>query len=356
MRIKNMLTALMIAFAMVLSVAGCGGAGAQDEGGSNEGTTAEGIREIYNYDAEEKKQTLFFGSRGSGCIFWHEGGHESENAFRIGSRGNNWEGVSLNLADKDVVGKKLYVSFWVYHESDTPFSIGCTLQILKPDMVTEDWPESIWTEEISAGEWVFVEGEIPVYTDATSPQLNFEANATYDFMLDDIKVTVDDNSTTEAKYGDITASMEEFKGVSLDFEDGEVYFEARGAASAAITGDAHGGSKALLVTGRTESWEGIEKDLTGTKVQGKTVEIKCWMKNNEEKPLTLAITMEEENSSRQTTYNSLVYQENVAPGEWIEVTGSLEVGEDTIRPILYFESADATASFSIDDIVITVSE
>ncbi len=231
MGMKRGIIVWMLVFAAGIAAAGCGNGGENEE--IRESLTESGYedenREIYFYDAEDKKQTLFFGARGDGCIYWQEEGHDSDNCFRIGSRNASWEGVSLDLADKDVIGKRLHVSFWTRHAVEgEAFSIGCTLQVRKPDMVTEDWPESLWSEPIPAGEWVHVEGEIPVYTDAVLPQLNFEATGTYEFMLDDIQVTVDDDSITGTKYGDSITNVEPFTGISLDFEDGEVYFTNRG--------------------------------------------------------------------------------------------------------------------------------
>ena len=84
-----------------------------------------------------------------------------------------------------------------------------------------------------------------------------------------------------------------------------------------VTEDGHESSRALLVSGRTQGWNGVEKDLTGAQVEGRTVEVTCWMKNNEDRPIVLAATMSEENSSRQVVYNTLVQTQEVAPGAWI---------------------------------------
>lgn len=316
----------------------------------------EGTRVIFDYDAEDKSQTLYFGSCGDGCLFWQEGGHDSDNCFRVSSGKDERDGVFLPLEDKDVIGKWLYISFWAYHEANEDISIGCTLQIQRPDSQVTEWPESVWTGPVPAGRWVYVEGKIPVYADATVPQLNFEAEGTEDFMLDHIRVTVDDDSVTKVEYKNVDPDVESFSCIFLDFEDGETCFSNRGNGTGTITEDAYAGEKALLVSGRTESWHGVEKDFFGARTEGKIMEVSCRLKNNEGRPAAFAITLAEEKVSGQVIFSALAQAEEVAAGEWIELWGEIQVSVDTVRPVLYFESRDATASFVLDDVKIKVSE
>lgn len=344
---------------IVLLLTGCGGNYSETEfhpSGEISEKLEEGTRVLYDYDAEDKSQTLYFGSCGGGRLFWQEEGHNSDNCFRVGERKDERDGVFLMLENQDVIGKWLYVSFWTRHKAEEEIAIGCTLQIQRPDSDIVEWPESVWTEPVPSGRWVYVEGKIPVYADASSPQLNFEADGTEDFMLDNIRVTVDDGSTAKIGYRENDSDVEPFSDIFLDFEDGETYFSNRGNGTGTITADAYSGEKALAVDGRTESWHGVEKDFYGVQIEGKTIEVSCRLKNNSDSPAAFAITLAEEKLSGEVVFGAVAQTEEVAAGEWVEMKGSLPVSVDTVRPVLYFESRDASASFILDDVSIKVSE
>lgn len=159
---------------------------------------------------------------------------------------------------------------------------------------------------------------------------------------------MDDDSVTKVEYKNVDPDVESFSCIFLDFEDGETYFSNRGNGTGTITEDAYAGEKALLVSGRTESWHGVEKDFFGARTEGKTMEVSCRLKNNEDRPAAFAITLEEEKVSGQVIFSALAQAEEVAAGEWIELRGEIQVSVDTVRPVLYFESRDATASFVLD--------
>ncbi len=344
---------------IALLLTGCSGNHSETEfhpSGEISEKLEEGTRVLYDYDAEDKSQTLYFGACGDGRLFWQKEGHDSDNCFRVGSRKNERDGVFLMLEDKDVIGKWLYVSFWTRHEAKEALAVGCTLQIQRPDSTVVEWPESVWTEPVPSGRWVYVEGKIPVYADALLPQLNFEADGTEDFMLDNIRITVDDGSVAKIGYRETDSDMEPFSDVFLDFENGETYFSNRGNGTGTITTDAYSGEKALLVDGRTESWHGVEKDFFGTQTEGKTIEVSCYLKNNADRPAAFAITLAEEKVSGQVVFGAAAQTEEVAAGEWIRLEGRIPVSVDTVRPVLYFESRDASASFILDDVEIKVSE
>ena len=82
-------------------------------------------------------------------------------------------------------------------------------------------------------------------------------------------------------------------------------FSNRGNGTGTITEDAYAGEKALLVSGHTERWHGVEKDFFGARTEGKTMEVSCRLKNNEDRPAAFAITLEEEKVSGQVIFSAL---------------------------------------------------
>ena len=101
----------------------------------------------------------------------------SENGFKVSERTQYYSGVGLNFEDingksHDVIGKNVYVGFWVYQNSGKPIQVSATLQVTKPDGKT-DWPERVNKMNVPSGEWTFIEGIIPIYANASNPQINF---------------------------------------------------------------------------------------------------------------------------------------------------------------------------------------
>ena len=89
---------------IVLLLTGCGGNYSETEfhpSGEISEKLEEGTRVLYDYDAEDKSQTLYFGSCGGGRLFWQEEGHNSDNCFRVGERKDERDGVFLMLEDQD---------------------------------------------------------------------------------------------------------------------------------------------------------------------------------------------------------------------------------------------------------------
>ncbi len=131
-----------------------------------------------------------------------------------------------------------------------------------------------------------------------------------------------------------------------------MFFDKRGDGTPAIVAGGHDDDFALQVTGRTATWNGIQVDLTDYKLAGRTIGISYWVKTEEATEVNA--TLEEQFSDgSDTAYNRVASSGDITPGEWVQVTGTLEVGANTAKPILYFESPSETAGFTIDEVVIT---
>lgn len=311
---------------------------------------------IHNIAAEKKRDTLYFGSRGSGVAFWaNTFGKDSEGSVQVTSRGDTWHGVSLSFTDAtytahDVTGKEVFVSFDVYQESGAPMTISCTLQVNKPDG-SQGWPERV-SEEIPSGEWTHLEGIIPVYANALAPSLNFESpdNAKADFYLDNVIVSYNPASSVDPNPDYEPAEKLPFENFTTDFSDGTTgVFGARGDATPSVV------DGAMYVTGRTANWNGAQADFTAYDLAGKNITVSFKAKHDEAAPIAIKASLEEKDGTQSTyaTIAGCTEEETVAPGEWVEYTGTYTVLDTTVAGILYFEATD-TASFYIDDVTVTV--
>lgn len=315
---------------------------------------ADGKVVIHNIDGEKKRDTLYFGQRGGGAAFWGEIGCNSDGSIQVTGRSSAWHGVSLSFTDAnyeahDVIGKEVYVSFDLYQETGAPLNFSCTLQVNKPDGST-GWPERVAVENVPSGEWVHVEGTIPVYANAASPSLNFETmgegSETAEFFLDNVVISYDPNSSVDPNPDYEPVAKTPFENVSLDFSGDNTFFVARGASVPTIV------DGALYVSGRTSSWNGAEANFSDYDLAGKTMTVSYKAKHDEAGAIEINATMQESDGT-DTTYNRVASSGDVAPGEWVTVTGSYTILDTTVAPTLYFEATD-TASFYIDDVTITV--
>ncbi len=318
-----------------------------------EALTADGKVIIHNITGEAKRDTLYFGQRGGAAIWWGTIGCNSDGSIQVNGRSAAWHGVSLGFTDAtnkshDVIGKEVYVSFDFYQETGAPLNFNCTLEVKKQDGTTM-WPERVPVEAPS-GEWVHVEGMIPVYANATSPVLNFETfgegGETAEFFLDNVVISYDPNSSVDPNPDYDMPAKKAFEPVSLDFSGDDTYFVARGDSVPTIV------DGAMYVGGRTSSWNGAQVKLSDYELAGKTMTVSYKAKHDEAGPIEINVTMEESDGTN-TTYNRVASSGEVAPGEWVTVTGTYTILETTTVPTLYFEATE-TSSFYIDDVTISV--
>ena len=311
---------------------------------------------VFSYDASAKSQALYFQDRGGARARWiNTDGHDSSECFSIIGRTESWHGVSLTIPN-ECIGKVLHVSYWAKHEVGEPIMISATLQVTKPDG-NSGWPERANNDAVPSGEWVLIENDVPVYADVTNPVLCWEATDTNDFCIDDVVITIVEGATAEAQYQDLVVDKPDTSAVdniSLTFNDENLFFGNRGDGTPAIVSGGHDDDFAMQVTGRTATWNGAEVDLSSYNLAGRTLNISYWVKVEEATEVN--VTLQEDTSDgADTAYNRVASSGDLTPGEWTQVTGTVEVGANTVKPVLYFESPSETASFTVDEVVISFS-
>lgn len=118
---------------------------------------------------------------------------------------------------------------------------------------------------------------------------------------------------------------------------------------ASNTSVAHGGTRSLLLTGRTASWNGISQNLTGLLTNGKSYSTNVWVRSQSGTPsakATLALTV-----NGTTSFLSLTPATAVNSSGWTLLSGTTTVSwSGTLSSATwYVETASGTDSFSIDD-------
>lgn len=147
--------------------------------------------------------------------------------------------------------------------------------------------------------------------------------------------------------------------LSTGFEDGLGVWTARGNGTAPVvavtTAEAHGGAQAASVTGRTDTWHGLGAPVTGVFQSGRTYQISAWVKlpAGEAGPADLRVSVQRDNAGT-SSYDTVATATGVTADAWVQVQASYVMAAAD-SALLYVESAAGTASFLVDDVVVTGS-
>lgn len=118
---------------------------------------------------------------------------------------------------------------------------------------------------------------------------------------------------------------------------------------------AHSGNQSVEVSGRGESFQGIKLPLLGRLLPGTSYEIEAWVYQESGTTEEIALTMEKNEGTASYTR---IGGGQAPSGEWTEITATytyIENGEVSDLS-LYFEAANNTMTFNIDDIKIKRAE
>jgi hypothetical protein len=118
---------------------------------------------------------------------------------------------------------------------------------------------------------------------------------------------------------------------------------------ASDTSVVHGGSRSLLITGRTASWNGVSQNVTSKLTNGRTYTTGVWVRTQNGTPsakLSLALT-----ANGSTSFIPMTPVIAVNASGWTLLSGTATVSwTGTLSSaLLYVETTTGTDSFYIDD-------
>jgi len=141
-------------------------------------------------------------------------------------------------------------------------------------------------------------------------------------------------------------TSQSFEGSSVDG------WQGRGGATLSVSTDQqHTGEKSLRVTGRTASWHGVEYDVRSVVTPGETYNVSVWAKlASGTAASSLQLTRELQGCGT-TSYVPLDTVASATDADWVELSGTLMIAASCVptKLTVYVESANATASFFVDD-------
>lgn len=142
---------------------------------------------------------------------------------------------------------------------------------------------------------------------------------------------------------------------SSDFDDGNIndWTPFGGGGKLSLdTSVSHSGENSMKITDRFESYHGPSLTADTLFTPEKTYEFSAWVYQKSESMKTFQWTLRYVDSLGTSQFMQIAITDAV-PEVWTEITGSVTIPEDSISCLIYFECANATTNFYLDDITIT---
>ncbi len=139
---------------------------------------------------------------------------------------------------------------------------------------------------------------------------------------------------------------------SADFETGTNGWSSFGPTSVSATNNAaHSGSMSLWVGGRTENWNGAACSMSGIMTAGESYTFSCYVLPNSGTD-TIQLQIKYIDGDGKEVYNTLG-QAEANNDSWAEISSNYAVPSDASDILLYFQTAEGTNGFYVDDISIS---
>ncbi|MDE6004652.1 MAG: endo-1,4-beta-xylanase [Oscillospiraceae bacterium] len=138
---------------------------------------------------------------------------------------------------------------------------------------------------------------------------------------------------------------------SADFENGTDGWASFGGTSVATTNNEHHeGNSCLYISGRSENWQGASLSGESILTAGKTYQFNAWVQSSGSD--NIQMTLKYTDSSGNDQYKGIGGADS-AKGTWSEISANYEIPSDATNILIYFQTADGTNDFMIDDVSIT---
>lgn len=142
--------------------------------------------------------------------------------------------------------------------------------------------------------------------------------------------------------------------IDQDFEDGDRgNFTQMGNVTLDIVEGGHDSSKCLKISGRTDTWNGSDYNLADLIVTEQEYSVSAWVKHDLDEDTAINITLVYAPADGGDNTYVTVGTVSAPGGEWVNVSGKFTVPEGAAGYKIYFELADKTADFYVDDVLMS---
>lgn len=138
--------------------------------------------------------------------------------------------------------------------------------------------------------------------------------------------------------------------IGSDFENGNAgkWLPFGNCSIAVDNTNGHGSTTSLKTTGRVRNYEGPSIQTSDILTPGSEYNVSGWIYLYADSPQTISYTLKTLDGFGTDTYSQVASAE-IEPQQWVNITGSIVVPEETLTSLLYVECANETVDFAIDD-------
>ena len=136
------------------------------------------------------------------------------------------------------------------------------------------------------------------------------------------------------------------------FERGRDGWFDRTCAIEAVTSPVHNGTGAGKAISRLANWQGIKQSVFGKMVIGKTYKVSGWVRLDNAKSDTVAISFEQQDDSGTRYYN--IARAASTDSVWVQLSGEFTLTVNGTLSVLdvYFEGPAPGVNFFVDDVIV----
>ena len=264
--------------------------------------------------------------------------HSGTRSLLIGNRTGNAPAMT-NLTSVVTKGASYNASFWVSIGNAASANVNLTQKVVCDGVTTYSWFAN--PVAVSDGQWVELKGTLNIPTCANLSEFTIWAEgpgAGVDLYVDDVNVSIPV----------ITNLLSDGT-----FESAQGSWFTWGSGTLAVTSArAHGGSKSLLFSNRTGNGP-IARSLMGIVQPGKSYTVSMWTSIGN--AATANINMTSALGCNGTdSYAWIVNPTAVADGQWVKLTGTLNVPNCNLtNALVYIEGPGAGIDMYVDDAVVS---
>ncbi len=270
-------------------------------------------------------------------------------SLKTTGRTAGWNGPALDLRTRLARGASYQVSGWVRLVAGQPASsLKFTLE-RAPVGGSNTYSQVTAAQNTTDGAWVQLQGTLtlPAEENQNCTLYLESSDPTSAYYLDDFTIVALTTPKCPEPFDQ--------SGFYTDFESGGTQaWSPRGAAVLTnSTAAAYAGTRSLSVTGRAASWQGPGINVLCKLHKGSKYLISAWVRLQPGQPASQFRLSLQAGLAGATTFHTVVGNTDVTDAAWVNLSTEYTFGLDVDQLTMYIETAAGTASFYVDDVLVS---
>jgi len=316
------------------------------------------VAQVISSDFEDQTTDGWVGFGGASVAVSNVQANTGSFSLLTTNRTQTFQGPGIDLTSVLTAGQPYVFKIAVRLSDSTP-SAGDTVRMTLKSVIagTQSFTTVASATNVTNTGWVTLQG---IFT----PPSNFTPPPT---GSDNLFVYVEDDTNASAQYYVDTFSVlvtnggctnpPDNSGLTSDFEDGTAQgWSTRFGLNTVTntTADAHTGSHSLIVTGRTQNFQGPARDITGKMCNGSQYWLEVWVKMAPGQPTTTVNLSLQFTDATGTLHFPSVTSATVDSNAWVRLKAKPYTFAGAYTNLQFYLQTfnNPTASFYIDDVKI----